>query len=129
MNKINYLELIKTADVYSVAEVSPLDYAKLISANLNNKIFLKREDLQTTFSFEVNRVIGVSFTFGMLTAQMEVPKYLLFQRLLLELNKHRNHSLLRTCSVVCLVVRYSCARKDAGQYPTQCPWYGCIPLC
>ena len=58
MNKINYLELIKTADVYSVAEVSPLDYAKLISANLNNKIFLKREDLQTTFSFKIRGAVN-----------------------------------------------------------------------
>tara|TARA_B110000444_G_C18833395_1_gene594516 strand:- start:1021 stop:2535 length:1515 start_codon:yes stop_codon:yes gene_type:complete len=58
LNKINYLELIKTADVYSVAEVSPLDYAKLISANLNNKIFLKREDLQTTFSFKIRGAVN-----------------------------------------------------------------------
>ena len=58
MNKINYLELIKTADVYSVAEVSPLDYAKLISTRINNKVFLKREDLQRTFSFKIRGAVN-----------------------------------------------------------------------
>ena len=58
MNKINYLELIKTADVYSVAKVSPLDYAQLISTRLNNKIFLKREDLQSTFSFKIRGAVN-----------------------------------------------------------------------
>jgi len=58
VNKINYLELIKTADVYSVAEVSPLDYAKLISTRINNKVFLKREDLQRTFSFKIRGAVN-----------------------------------------------------------------------
>ena len=58
MNKINYLELIKAADVYSVAKVSSLDYAKLISTKLSNRIFLKREDLQTTFSFKIRGAVN-----------------------------------------------------------------------
>ena len=46
------------ADVYSVAKVSPLDYAQLISTRLNNKIFLKREDLQSTFSFKIRGAVN-----------------------------------------------------------------------
>ena len=58
MNKENYLELIKTADVYSVAKVSPLDHVELISERLENKIFLKREDLQKTFSFKIRGAVN-----------------------------------------------------------------------
>lgn len=58
MNKENYLELIKTADVYSVAKVSPLDHVELISEHLENKIFLKREDLQKTFSFKIRGAVN-----------------------------------------------------------------------
>tara|TARA_B100001059_G_scaffold231148_1_gene266484 strand:+ start:2165 stop:3679 length:1515 start_codon:yes stop_codon:yes gene_type:complete len=58
VNKENYLELIKTADVYSVAKVSPLDHVELISERLENKIFLKREDLQKTFSFKIRGAVN-----------------------------------------------------------------------
>jgi threonine dehydratase len=58
VNKENYLELIKTADVYSVAKVSPLDHVELISEHLENKIFLKREDLQKTFSFKIRGAVN-----------------------------------------------------------------------
>jgi threonine dehydratase len=44
---------IKTADVYDVAIKSPLEYAKNISKKLNNKIYIKREDLQPVFSFKL----------------------------------------------------------------------------
>ena len=58
MSKDNYLELIKTADVYSVAKVSPLEHVELISKQLENKIFLKREDLQKTFSFKIRGAVN-----------------------------------------------------------------------
>ena len=44
---------IRTSNVYDVAIKSPLDYAKNISKKLNNKIYIKREDLQPVFSFKL----------------------------------------------------------------------------
>ncbi|QMU61684.1 MAG: threonine ammonia-lyase, biosynthetic [Gammaproteobacteria bacterium] len=44
---------IESARVYDVAIESPLDYAKVVSARLGNKIFLKREDQQSVFSFKL----------------------------------------------------------------------------
>ena len=48
-----YIEKILTARVYDVAIESPLDYAKRLSNRLDNRIFLKREDLQPVFSFKL----------------------------------------------------------------------------
>ena len=48
-----YIEKILTARVYDVAIESPLDEAKRLSARLENKILLKREDLQPVFSFKL----------------------------------------------------------------------------
>jgi threonine dehydratase len=44
---------ILNAKVYDVAEVTPLDYAHILSSRLNNHVWFKREDLQTTFSFKL----------------------------------------------------------------------------
>lgn len=49
----SYLERILRARVYDVAIESPLEYAKHLSARLNNQIWLKREDLQQVFSFKL----------------------------------------------------------------------------
>ncbi|NEN74884.1 threonine ammonia-lyase, biosynthetic [Pelistega sp. NLN82] len=48
-----YLKKILTAKVYEVAQETSLDYAKLLSARLNNDIYLKREDKQQVFSFKI----------------------------------------------------------------------------
>lgn len=48
-----YIEKILSARVYDVAIESPLDYAKRLSARLDNQILLKREDLQPVFSFKL----------------------------------------------------------------------------
>lgn len=40
-----YIERILRANVYDVAEETPLDFARFLSARLQNKIYLKREDL------------------------------------------------------------------------------------
>ena len=53
MNDINYQERIRNAPVYDVAIESPLDFARNLSARLNNRIWLKREDLQPVFSFKL----------------------------------------------------------------------------
>lgn len=47
------LEKIKNARVYDVAIKSPLDFAPLLSRRLSNQVFLKREDLQSVFSFKL----------------------------------------------------------------------------
>ncbi|MDJ0903264.1 MAG: threonine ammonia-lyase, biosynthetic [Xenococcus sp. MO_188.B8] len=51
--KSDYLERILNARVYDVAQESPLEYAPNLSTRLNNKLFLKREDLQSVFSFKL----------------------------------------------------------------------------
>ncbi|MFB2835381.1 threonine ammonia-lyase, biosynthetic [Floridanema evergladense] len=49
----DYLQLILTARVYDVAQETPLEYAPNLSKRLNNKILLKREDMQSVFSFKL----------------------------------------------------------------------------
>lgn len=50
---INYIEKILRARVYDIAIETPLDYAPALSARLENRIYLKREDLQPVFSFKL----------------------------------------------------------------------------
>ena len=50
---IDYLERILTARVYDVAQESPLEYAPCLSRRLKNKLLLKREDMQSVFSFKL----------------------------------------------------------------------------
>ncbi|MBD1850095.1 threonine ammonia-lyase, biosynthetic [Leptolyngbya sp. FACHB-711] len=49
----DYLERILTARVYDVAQETPLDYAPNLSRRLNNRLLLKREDMQSVFSFKL----------------------------------------------------------------------------
>ncbi|ULJ59288.1 threonine ammonia-lyase, biosynthetic [Wielerella bovis] len=49
----DYLTRILTSSVYDVADETPLDFAANLSCRLNNKIYLKREDLQPVFSFKI----------------------------------------------------------------------------
>ncbi|MEA5496772.1 threonine ammonia-lyase, biosynthetic [Limnoraphis robusta] len=49
----NYLERILTARVYDVAQETPLEPAPNLSKRLNNKLLLKREDMQSVFSFKL----------------------------------------------------------------------------
>lgn len=49
----DYLERILTAQVYDVAIESPLEVAPLLSRRLNNQVLLKREDMQSVFSFKL----------------------------------------------------------------------------
>lgn len=55
------IERILTARVYDVAKETPLDYAKNLSQRLNNRIFLKREDLQPVFSFKLRGAFNRMF--------------------------------------------------------------------
>ena len=50
---IDYLAEILTARVYDVAQESPLELAANLSRRLNNRLLLKREDLQSVFSFKL----------------------------------------------------------------------------
>jgi threonine dehydratase len=60
----NYLKKILNSRVYDVAIESPLDYARTLSKRLNNHVWLKREDLQSVFSFKLrgayNKISGLS---------------------------------------------------------------------
>lgn len=49
----DYLQLILTARVYDVAQETPLETAPNLSARLNNTLLLKREDMQSVFSFKL----------------------------------------------------------------------------
>ncbi len=49
----DYLVQILTARVYDVANETPLDLAPNLSKRLNNNLLLKREDMQSVFSFKL----------------------------------------------------------------------------
>jgi threonine dehydratase len=49
----SYIKKILDARVYDVAIETPIDHARLLSKRFNNKIMLKREDLQEVFSFKI----------------------------------------------------------------------------
>jgi threonine dehydratase len=49
----DYLVQILTARVYDVAQESPLETAPNLSARIDNKLLLKREDMQSVFSFKL----------------------------------------------------------------------------
>src|SRR4026209_266166 len=51
--QIDYLERIRAARVYDVAIETPLERAPSLSARLNNTLLLKREDMQSVFSFKL----------------------------------------------------------------------------
>jgi threonine dehydratase len=53
MPDIDYLERILNARVYDVAQETPLDLAPILSRRLGNRLLLKREDLQSVFSFKL----------------------------------------------------------------------------
>jgi threonine dehydratase len=61
-----YLERILKARVYDVAIETPLDLAPRLSRRLDNRILLKREDLQPVFSFKLrgayNKIAHLSDT-------------------------------------------------------------------
>ena len=60
----DYLERILNAQVYDVAEETPLDFADNLSARIHNQVFLKREDMQPVFSFKIrgayNKMVKLS---------------------------------------------------------------------
>ena len=47
------IERISSSSVYDVAEVSALTYARRLSSRLENKLWIKREDQQSVFSFKL----------------------------------------------------------------------------
>jgi threonine dehydratase len=52
MRKEKFLEKVLTARVYDVARETPLDHMPRISKRFDNQVFIKREDLQSVFSFK-----------------------------------------------------------------------------
>jgi threonine dehydratase len=53
MPRHDYLERILKARVYDVAAESPLEPARALSERLKNRLLIKREDLQSVFSFKL----------------------------------------------------------------------------
>jgi threonine dehydratase len=49
----DYLKKILTARVYDVAIETPLELAPTLSERMDNRIYLKREDMQSVFSFKL----------------------------------------------------------------------------
>ncbi len=58
MSDSNYLDRIRSADVYSLAIESPIEAAPNLSARLGNSVLLKREDLQPIFSFKLRGALN-----------------------------------------------------------------------
>lgn len=60
----DYLQKILTAQVYDLAVETPLDFAPNLSVRANNRIYLKREDMQPVFSFKLrgayNKIASLS---------------------------------------------------------------------
>src|SRR6195952_1061985 len=50
---IDYLQKILTARVYDVAVETPLEFAPALSQRFDNRIYFKREDMQSVFSFKL----------------------------------------------------------------------------
>jgi threonine dehydratase len=49
----DYLKRILTARVYDVAQETPLELAPTLSLRMDNRIYFKREDMQSVFSFKL----------------------------------------------------------------------------
>jgi threonine dehydratase len=49
----DYLKKILTARVYDVAQETPLELAPTLSQRMDNRIYFKREDMQSVFSFKL----------------------------------------------------------------------------
>jgi threonine dehydratase len=49
----DYLKKILTARVYDVAQETPLELAPILSQRFGNRIYFKREDMQSVFSFKL----------------------------------------------------------------------------
>jgi threonine dehydratase len=49
----DYLKKILTARVYDVAQETPLELAPTLSQRFGNRIYFKREDMQSVFSFKL----------------------------------------------------------------------------
>jgi threonine dehydratase len=60
----SYIKRILDARVYDVAIETPIDEARRLSARFDNRILLKREDLQPIFSFKLrgayNKMAGLT---------------------------------------------------------------------
>jgi len=58
-----YIERILRARVYDVASETPLDYAPGLTRRFDNRVFIKREDLQPVFSFKLrgayNKIVSL----------------------------------------------------------------------
>ena len=63
MKRIDYLARILKARVYDVAAETPLEPARALSKRLRNSVLIKREDLQSIFSFKLrgayNKMAGL----------------------------------------------------------------------
>ena len=59
-----YLKMIENSRVYEVASETPLVEAERLSRRLDNKVWMKREDLQPVYSFKLrgayNKIAGLS---------------------------------------------------------------------
>jgi threonine dehydratase len=61
MTPAKFLEKVLTARVYDVAIESPLDEMPGLSSRVNNRVLLKREDLQSVFSFKLRGAFNKVF--------------------------------------------------------------------
>lgn len=50
---INYRDKIENSHVYDVAKKTPLEFQSNLSSRINNRVLLKREDMQPVFSFKL----------------------------------------------------------------------------
>ena len=49
----NYYERVRSTRIYEVVREAPIDSMAMLSLRIGNEVLLKREDLQTVFSFKL----------------------------------------------------------------------------
>ena len=57
---IKYVEKIENSRVYDVAKKTPLEFQPNLSARIDNRVLLKREDMQPVFSFKLRGAYNLS---------------------------------------------------------------------
>ena len=49
----DYVKKIESANLYDLVQKTPINFASSLSEKLENRIYIKREDLQPVFSFKI----------------------------------------------------------------------------
>ena len=60
----SYVKMILRAPVYDVARETPLEIAPAITRRIGNQVWLKREDMQSVFSYKIRGAYNLMASFS-----------------------------------------------------------------